>query len=247
MRSFAHLSVLASVAAAQDSAVIFNLFQLESTLTAIGSDASATTYKNSCPSGAVGISAVPSDLIQNVEAMPTPAPTAAARLRRQDESSSDIEDYTFCETYTLIQGPSTYEMHLTDPLPGAWTLDMACKWQGGAITAADLTCTVTQSGSIRGNGGSGVTTSVVSSSELSDMEAFHTVAIVSASGGSSSPTASASQTASGSGAALPSGSASGSGAAGSRSTGHAPAAAIPTGAVAFVGGAAGVFAAALAL
>ncbi|CBX90394.1 predicted protein [Plenodomus lingam JN3] len=246
MRASIYLGLLASVSAVQDTAVVFNLFQLESTLTAIGSDASATTYKNSCPSGAVGISAVPSELRDNAGATPTPAPTAAARLRRQDQSSSDIEDYTFCEPYTLVQGPSTYEMHLTDPSPGAWTLDMACKWQG-AITAADLTCTVSQSGSIPGPGATGVTTSVVSSTELSDMEAFQTVAVVSASGGSGSPAASASQTASGSGTALPSGSASGSDAAGSRSTGLAPAVALPTGAVAFVGGAAGIFAAALAL
>lgn len=48
--------------AAQDSAVVLNIALPQSTLTAVGSNAGATTYKNSCPSDAAGISAVPSEL-----------------------------------------------------------------------------------------------------------------------------------------------------------------------------------------
>lgn len=147
-----------------------------------------------------------------------------------------------------MQGPSNYQLHLTDPVPGAWTLDMACSWQGGAITEADLTCTVTQSGSVPGFGATGFTSTIVSQSELFEMEAFQTVAVVSASSGSGSPEVSASRTASGLGTASLSGSAtaSRSGATASSSTGLAPAGPLPTGALALVG-AAGIFAAALAL
>ncbi|KAH7356177.1 hypothetical protein BKA66DRAFT_428747 [Pyrenochaeta sp. MPI-SDFR-AT-0127] len=247
MRSTTYFALFASTAVAQESATILNLFQFQNTLTVVNSDASATTFQNNCPSDAAGISAVPSEL------RPTaPSPTPAPRLRRQDQSSSDIDNYSFCEPYTLIQGASKYEFHLTDPTPGAWTLDMACNWQGG-MTAADLTCTVTQSGYVPDASVVGVTTSVLKQTEIREMEAYQTIAVVRASGGSQSgaPSASASRTASGSGtgAASPtrSGSTSASAAVASQSTGLAPAGPLPTGAMMFIGSAAGVFAAALAL
>jgi hypothetical protein len=72
MRHSAFIALFASAilaqntpsAGAQNSATVLNLFndvtQL-SILTVLGSDASATTYQNSCPSDAAGVSAVPSD------------------------------------------------------------------------------------------------------------------------------------------------------------------------------------------
>jgi hypothetical protein len=52
-----------------------------------------------------------------------------------------------CVPFLLMQGASTYEFHLTDSLPGAWTANMNCNWKG-AITAADITCTETNDGFI---------------------------------------------------------------------------------------------------
>jgi hypothetical protein len=124
-------------------------------------------------------------------------------------------------------------MHLTDPLPGAWTVDMNCKWQG-AITDADLTCTAVGSGYAVPGSLEGTTTTVWPKSEIQTGEYIGTFAVVTASGPVSSG-APASQTPGGSAAPQ------------SRSSGFAPAAALPTGAMALVGGAAGVFAAALAL
>ena len=59
---FAGTAIAQGSASAQESATIFNLFQFDSTLTVLGSDASATTYQNSCPSDNAGISAVPTDM-----------------------------------------------------------------------------------------------------------------------------------------------------------------------------------------
>jgi 2-keto-3-deoxy-galactonokinase len=61
MRSYNYITLFAGAVLAQESATVLNFFQFDSTLTVVGSDATATTYKNSCPSNAVGISAVPSE------------------------------------------------------------------------------------------------------------------------------------------------------------------------------------------
>ncbi|RYO03872.1 hypothetical protein AA0119_g4532 [Alternaria tenuissima] len=243
---FAGTAIAQGSASAQESATIFNLFQFDSTLTVLGSDASATTYQNSCPSDSAGVSAVPTDMLNTDDPSApdsTPIPTPAPRMRRQDDASSD--DYSLCEPYTIIQGSETYEMHLTDPSPGAWTVDIACSWQG-AMTTADLTCDATNRGSIPGLSTT-ETKSVLSASELQDMEAYQVVALVTASGASSSGSASATQTSastgSGTGATSPSRSGSGTAA---TSTGLAPAGSIPN-VMALVGGSIGVFAAAMAL
>jgi hypothetical protein len=180
--------------------------------------------------------------------MITPAPMPRALRARQATSevpgapNSTDEDDDICEPYTIKQGPSTWEFHLTDPTPGVWTLDYSCNWEG-AMTAADMTCTVTLDGSWAEVTEPITSASVVPSGEFASIEG----AIVQA---SQTPLSSgASLSASGSNA---SGSrASGSGASGSAaptpSTGFVPGRPLPTGAMALVGGAAGVFAAALAL
>ena len=173
-------------------------------------------------------------------------------MRRQDASASD---YTLCEPYTLVQGTSTYELHMTDPVPGVWTADLACNWKGAAMSQADLTCTVTQAGTFVDSSALGTVTSVISKDEVASMDLFQTLAVVSAPNDSASastaPSASASKTpgGSGTGAASPTrpASSSASGSPATQSTGLAAAGPLPTGAVAFIGGAAGIFAAALAL
>ncbi|KAI4619522.1 uncharacterized protein J4E87_007412 [Alternaria ethzedia] len=229
MRPSSYIPLLAGAAIAQESATILNFFQLDSTLTVLGSDASATTYENSCPSDGVGVSVVPSDLLPITDdPSETPSPTPAPRMRRQDDDSN--EDYSFCEPYTILQGPETYEMHLTDPTPGAWTMDMACSWQG-AMSTADLTCDVTQSGYVPDQADQVASTSVLSQSEIQEMEAYQVVALVTATGasypGSASATGGPSPTGSASGTGPTSPSRSQSGAASTPSTGLAPAGSLP--------------------
>lgn len=169
----------------------------------------------------------------------TPAPTPPARLVRQanstpsasasgdDDASEDDDIVEFCEPYTLKQGSSSWEFHLTDPLPGAWTADMNCKWQG-AIKDADLTCTITQSGYAPPPTVRGVQTSVIGKAEISSMGFIQPVAV---------------ETRSPTGSALPNRTASGA----AQSTAFAPAGPLPTGGTIFAGSAAAIFAVALAL
>ncbi|XP_014554454.1 hypothetical protein COCVIDRAFT_39656 [Bipolaris victoriae FI3] len=254
MRSYNYMTLFAGAVLAQETATVINFFQFDSTLTVLGSDAKATTFQNSCPSDAAGISAVPSDLLPTPDdASATPAPTPAPRMRRQASASSS-DDYVFCEPYTIIQGPETYEFHLTDPVPGAWTVDMKCSWKG-EMTKADLTCDVTQSGHIPAQSVQLATTSVLPQSELQEMEAYQVVSLVSGSGAASpasasasvtpTPTGTPSRTQSGSGTNAPA--SSGSNAASTPSQGFAAAGPLPTGAMKVVGGAVGVFAVAMAL
>lgn len=94
------------------------------------------------------------------------------------------------------------------------------------MTAADLTCTVTQSGYVPSPTVVGVTTSVLKSSEVQDMEAFQTISVVRASGASQSGALSVSTSRSTgiAPASTPSASA-------SQSTGLAPPGPLPTGAM----------------
>jgi predicted porin len=62
MRSSTYVALFAGSAAAQSSVTLFNLYPFGETLTQIGSDATATTYKNDCPSNNAGISILPPSL-----------------------------------------------------------------------------------------------------------------------------------------------------------------------------------------
>jgi hypothetical protein len=172
---------------------------------------------------------------ESASAMITPAPKPRAMFARQAMSNSpETDDASFCEPYTIKQGASTWEMHLTDPSPGVWTADMSCNWSG-AMTAAALTCTAVLDGSYYQVSERTTSTYVISEDTVSSFGAMATVAVVDTSGKplSSFPTAASSgASVSGSGAATH-----------SPSTGIAPAGPLPTGAMALVGGAAGVFAA----
>jgi hypothetical protein len=158
-----------------------------------------------------------------------PSITGKARLARQAVATPSgtgyDPNYSFCEPYTLKQGPSTWEFHLTDPTPGAWTIDMDCK---GMIASGDLVCTETQSGYVVGSAGLGVRTTSLGNAEILSLGALQTVAVVMASG---APSAAASQTGSTSPASP-------------KSTGLAPARSLPTGVVIVAGG---IFAAAIGL
>lgn len=151
------------------------------------------------------------------------------------------------------------ELHMEDPSPGVWTADMNCAWKG-ELTSADLTCTVTNTGSFAKTlEADGITVITLKADEISEASALQTIELVQSTSNTASPTASGSRsgsapsaTASGSGASV---TASGSGAPATSSGSVAPAQAtgaaarsfIPGSIMAFAGGAAGVFAAALAL
>lgn len=166
--------------------------------------------------------------------IPAPTPTAAARLRRQDGLFGG-----FCEPVTIKQGASSVQIHLEDPTKGAWTADVNCAWKGEAATA-DLTCTATQSGAFpKLQTIEGVKTETIKASDAAEGKMVQTVAVVGPSSNSAAPTATGTgahnaTSASASGSAAPTGNAAAGGP-------------LPKGVMAFVGGAAGVFAAALAL
>jgi len=257
MRSSTPFALFAGAAAAQsmsvgpsgaNSAAVFNLFEYAQTLTLVASDATATTYKNDC-SRSAGLPPMSSP--DSASAQVTPAPTPRALRARQTVSDSpDSDDASLCEPYTIKQGASTWEMHLTDPSPGVWTVDMNCSWKG-TMTAADFTCTATVDGNYVEKTDRGTTTTTMPSGSVSEFGAINTVTVLGASGAAASGTplsSGASPSASGSNASGSGAARSGSGTASpTPSTGFAPTRPLPTGAMALVGGAAGVFAAALAL
>lgn len=67
--------------------------------------------------------------------------------------ATPTEDGHNCQPVTLIQGPETFEFHLSFAAPttwdrydaGAWSTNGACNWQG-AVTTANLTCSGTRQG-----------------------------------------------------------------------------------------------------
>ncbi|OAL49253.1 hypothetical protein IQ07DRAFT_588585 [Pyrenochaeta sp. DS3sAY3a] len=61
MRSITPIAFLAASVAAQEYATVIDLFQVQTSLTIVGSSAGTATYTNNCPSG-TGISAIPTDL-----------------------------------------------------------------------------------------------------------------------------------------------------------------------------------------
>lgn len=168
-----------------------------------------------------------------------PSTTAAARLRRQDDGLFG----GFCEPFTLKQGSSSMGFHMEDPTKGVWTADVKCAWKG-EMTSADMTCTVSQSGifpSMNMGSAQGVETTTIKASELAESSQIATVSVVQPASNSASATASGSQ----SGSSNATATASGSGA--PAATGAAAGAPLSKSVMALVGGAAGVFAAALAL
>ncbi|KAJ4312400.1 hypothetical protein N0V94_007468 [Neodidymelliopsis sp. IMI 364377] len=249
MRSSTVVALFAGSAAAQSTAVVFNLLSPVSTLTVLGTNSGTTTYVNSCPATNVGIPSATASGASSASSTgsasvtsiartgtATPSATAPARLRRQNGL------FPGCEPFTLLQGTDSLVYHMTDPTPGMWTIDMNCNWKGEMKTA-DFTCTATQSGSFAKTlEVEGSSSSVLKSSELTD--SIQTATIVQPASNSASATASGSQSGSQSGSAGATSSGSGATA---QATGAAAGAPLPKGAMALVGGAAGVFAAALAL
>lgn len=170
-----------------------------------------------------------------LELTPIAAPTGAPRLRRQDGGLLD----GLCEPITIKQASETAQISMKDPTDGAWTAEMNCNWKG-AMESADLTCTATQSGFMPEQmSADGTTTATLKANEVAEAGVIQTVEVVSPASNSANPTASGTQSGSASSTA------SGSGA--PAATGAAAGAPLPMGMMAFVGGAAAVFAAALAL
>ncbi|ORX97004.1 hypothetical protein BCR34DRAFT_578215 [Clohesyomyces aquaticus] len=252
MRSSSLVALWAAVASAQSTVTVVNLLYNDTTLTFKGSDASATTYYHAC---SVSTGSVPSISTATASRQgagtltllpltgpPTNFPTQTAKARLRRDSSDDLP----CELYTIVQGPSTYQFHLTDAVPGAFTYDLDCKFGNGGVLSGDGTCSGTADGSDAGPL-KGTTTGTFPHSMLSSIDAFVTANVVSATD-TATPAGSGSGSSSGS-SKTPAASASGSGtkAPGAQSTGLAASVPLPTGAIALVGGAAGILAAVIAL
>ncbi|KAJ4380212.1 hypothetical protein N0V86_004521 [Didymella sp. IMI 355093] len=263
MRSSTVVALFATSAVAQSSAEprtgsaahIINPLGLQlSTVTVLGSSSGTATYVNSCSSAGIpasflseataGASSAAASVASSARStagtllltpIAAPSTTAAARLRRQDGNLLD----GLCEPMTIKQASESIQVQMKDPSEGAWTAEVNCNWKG-IVESADLTCTVTQSGFLPSQMGSeGTTSAVLKASEVTEAGVIQTVEVVSPSSNPANPTASGTQSGSASSTA------SGSGAA--AATGAAAGAPLPMGMMAFVGGAAGVFAAALAL
>lgn len=79
-----------------------------------------------------------------------------------------------CYNYTLVQGSSTCEFHLTIP-EASITDDYNCNWTGEMKTA-DITCTVTANGEIFGS--QGVQTTVVPHTVIEDSSLIAPMVVV---------------------------------------------------------------------
>ncbi|KAF1996039.1 hypothetical protein P154DRAFT_525882 [Amniculicola lignicola CBS 123094] len=260
MHSSKLLVLFAAAVTAQSTVEVLNLYDDAKTLISKGSDKTATTYENICtptsraPGQASSSLAEISSPPAESSATPTPSPsdlslvpitTIPARLRRQ----SPGDDAAECDPYTIIQGNSSWQFHLTDA--GALTINADCSWSG-AMTTASLTCVATREGSAFPD--PGVSSTVLNPGEIASSTAIVAAVIVTTTPApSGTPSASGNGTSNATFTRTPTVShtdlvpLSGSGAPQSSSTGMAAALALPTGAAAFVGGAAGLLVAALAL
>lgn len=267
MRSSTVVALFATSAVAQSSAetktgstaqIVQPLVGLKvSTVTVLGSSSGTTTYVNSCSSGGIPASYLSSltagatsagsaaasvassvrSAAGTIQLTPIAAPstTAAARLRRQEGNLLD----GLCEPLTIKQASESVQVQMKDPSEGAWSAELNCNWKG-AVESADLTCTATQSGAIPSQlEVAGTTTVTLKASEMAEASVVQTVEVVSPASNSAKPTASGTQSGSASSTV--------SGFGAPAATGAAAGAPLPMGMMAFVGGAAGVFAAALAL
>ncbi|KAH7110889.1 hypothetical protein B0J11DRAFT_573383 [Dendryphion nanum] len=102
------------------------------TLTFQGSDATATTYVQSCPT---------KDPITTTTRSVPNAPS----IVQQSSSTPFARSNTICVGLSVIQGPSTWQFNAT--ATPALSLNAKCKWTG-EMTVADITCTGTLQGEI---------------------------------------------------------------------------------------------------
>lgn len=148
----------------------------------------------------------------------------------------------------MTQGPEIFELHMTDPRPGVWTVDYNCSWNG-KFGNVDVTCIINNKGSLaRDQDLPATLSSVFKPEDYTDYFTSATVAVVTDTGSagtdSARPTTSttstthttpATPTAASSSSDVPS------------SSNFVAVGPLPTGAAVLVGAAAGILAAALAL
>ncbi|KAF2847831.1 hypothetical protein T440DRAFT_557081 [Plenodomus tracheiphilus IPT5] len=249
MRSPTPLPLLASTVAAESSATIINFLYYQPTLTLLHADATATTYKNSCPNGAYGITALseslqptsPTGALQPRNPSITTAPLLprAISLVSRLQGSITQDKHTLCEYYLISQGASTWGLTMQDALPGVWTMSAECWWTGNMMSA-DMTCTESNRGWYAESlGMAGVNSMTLYRGYLETAGVFHGVAVVkeSVAGmefGSIGPKESVTSSVAAVASAM-------------KSSGGVAVGPLSTGAVAFVGGAVRILAAALAL
>ncbi|KAL1796028.1 hypothetical protein ACET3X_006252 [Alternaria dauci] len=121
------------------------MWEMEPTLTLMGSDDTATTYEKKCP--------------ETTTTTPTPSSTddwlataAESALSASFNSmmsaalsfyetalpvETPISEPVGCTPFTMLQGPETWEFHLT--APGVQTRNGACTWTG-VFSEVPITC-----------------------------------------------------------------------------------------------------------
>ncbi|KAF2789731.1 hypothetical protein K505DRAFT_420277 [Melanomma pulvis-pyrius CBS 109.77] len=213
--------LLASTAAAQSLVTVtllnLNWYSLPA-LTIQRSDATATTYKYDCPA-----------VITT-----TPYTTTQTQSLASDDPARSRQ---FCVPMTLIQGPQTWEFNATAIESGALTRKGECTWKG-ELTLANLTCTGMLEGTVYATSISATT--VMNQKDLTGSSFWGLTTVVAMVTASSTVTTGLEVDASKSSAAP-------TGVSNEQSTGPAPSVTMPTGAMVFMGGVAGVLGLAIGL
>ncbi|KAF2201028.1 hypothetical protein GQ43DRAFT_49457 [Delitschia confertaspora ATCC 74209] len=239
-------------------------------ITAIASNAQVTTYSLSCKEGVNSLvseynsglsayatqfgdlSSLINDMTSDVQ-LPQITGLPDARKRREykprglgdmlKRADDPLETEHFCLPFTIVQGPSTYEAHLSISEINI-DLNMACNFGKGEIFKADATCTSNGSGNIMGATVSkGPQTTTMGKDEYAEWVAHVPVTIAAGNGKGAAQTGTTTQ-ASGAGAST---TPSGTGAAPPKSTGMASGLKVSSSVSAMIGAAGVVLGAALAL
>lgn len=59
MRASTYIALFTAPVTSRSIATVFNIFEFQSTLTGIGTDSTATTYKNDCSANNAGVTGIP--------------------------------------------------------------------------------------------------------------------------------------------------------------------------------------------
>lgn len=250
------------------SVTVLNVWSAK-TLTALSADdKSVTYYSHHCTSRPANVSSALSSFVaasapvsSGVKPLITPAPGVPGFKRR--DVADDVSGIPgLCFDYKLQQGPSNWELHATDPVSGLLTVDIDCDFRPATIrgAATELNCTYDWYGKAFGTSTGAAYANILWASEgsTSENQLRRITAALETASGEKDMTVYKRDIAEltfldfairpASTSAPSTGKASGSTSVAPGSTGMAAGLPVPTsGAAAFIGGAAGVFAAVLAL
>ncbi|KAG9195046.1 hypothetical protein G6011_00166 [Alternaria panax] len=145
MKKLLFASLLASAIDAQYNLTYLHLmWEMEPTLTLMGSDETATTYEKICPETTTPAPSSTEDM------WPATAGESALSASFNSMMSAALSFYRTglpvetptsepegCTPFTMLQGPETWEFHLA--APGVQTRNGACTWTG-VFSEVPITC-----------------------------------------------------------------------------------------------------------